>query len=771
MAVTPAPSSKKPTTPVPLLLPQVGEQFGAYRLLSEVARGGMGVVFRAQQADPDRIVALKMILPFRLHAPEIVRRFRVEADAVARLDHPNILPVYEAGERDGIPYFSMRLTHGGNLGEAMPRLAGQVREAVKLVVIVARATQHAHDRGILHRDLKPANILIDTDGTPYVADFGLATVLEPAADIAITQSNAMLGTPHYAAPEQTSGAVGTLTPAVDVYSLGAILYELLSGRPPFSGATAFTVLRKASEGSAPLLRSVAPEVSADLETICDRCLQPDPRLRYRSAAALADDLSRWLGGRPLAPWKTPLLPRLLIWMRHHRVWVLAALALLLVAAGLAAGLGIRNVMPDIDVGGSSNPEAVHFLRRSLEMNPSTNIVDQTHLGKTAELLQRAVAADPGYAAAHAELSRVYSQMYWHFHDQTPARAEQAFAAANEALRLKPGYARGHLALAEYWFRCRRDDTKATHELALARAQTPRDPDIYNLFQLVAKRQGRWDEALAASKTLCELRPTNARDQDDLAYTYQLLRRYPEALAAFDRAIYLAPEQHEFAFSRAQLLLVWKGDFEPLQRYVNSARSDELATDHGFYAQSILYGYSRRLDEWLGLVEGRADDYVYRDKTLFWPKPLLLAFVHRARGEDDAARKNLDVAREILIAQCAAAPGEARGHSSLGLTLALLGESEQAIREGQRAAELMPVKTEPIFGAFILQTLAEIYYHAGQPEKAGEILRNVLRMPANLTIEELKLDPAWDMARKDPGFQELLGSGLRTGTSREDKRRD
>ncbi len=761
MAVTSGPSSKKPTTPVPLLLPQAGEQFGPYRLLSEVARGGMGIVFRAQQTNPDRVVALKMILPFRLHAPEIVRRFRLEADAVARLDHPNILPIYEAGERDGIPYFSMRLTHGGNLNEAMPRFAGQVRESVKLVLTVTRATQHAHDRGILHRDLKPANILIDTDGTPYVTDFGLAKVLEPAADIAITQSNAALGTPHYAAPEQASGTGGPLTPAVDVYSLGAILYELLTGRPPFSGATAFTVLRRASEGSALPVRSLAPEVSSDLEAICDRCLQPDRRLRYSTAGALADDLQRWLDGRPLAPWKPPLLPRLLVWIRQNRLLMLIAIALLLVAAGLAVGLRIRNVMPDIDVGGSSNPEAVHFLRRSLEMNPSTNIVDRKHLEETAKLLQRAVAADPNYAAAHAELSRMHSQMYWHFHDHTEARAARALAAANDALRLKPGYARGHLALAEYWFRCRREDAKAMQELALAREHTPRDPDIYNLFQLVAKRQGRWEEALAASRTLCELRPTNARDQDYLGFTYQLLRRYPEALAAFDRAIYLAPEQHEFAFSRAQLLLLWKGDLAPLERYVNSARADELAGDLGFNAQYLLYSHSRRLDDWLQLVEGRADDYVYRDKTLYWPKPLMLAFVQQARGEAAAAWKHLEEARAILTAQCAAAPGEARGHSSLGLVLALLGECEQAIREGERSADIMPVKTEPVFGPYIRQTLAEIYFHAGQPEKACEILREVLLAPADLTIEALKLNPAWDVAREYPGFWKLIEQGAGT----------
>ncbi len=758
MAVTSAPNSKKPTTPVPLLMPQAGDQFGRFRLISEVARGGMGVIFRARQSDPDRVVALKMILPFRLHAPEIVRRFRIEAEAVAKLNHPNILPVYEAGERDGIPYFSMRLTDGGNLSEAMPHLLGQSRSAAKLVLTVARATQHAHDRGILHRDLKPANILIDADGTPYVADFGLAKVLEPAGDaISITQSNAGLGTPHYAAPEQSSGGGGTLTPAVDVYSLGAILYELLSGRPPFSGATAYTVLRRAAEGSAPLLRTIDPQIPPELEAICDRCLQPDPRLRYATAAALADDLESWLDGQPLAPWKPPVWPRVALWARQHRLLVLIGIALLLVALGLAVGLRIRNARPDIDVGGSANPEAVHFLRRSLEVNPSTNLTERYRLIETAELLQRALAADPNYAAAHAELSRVHSQMYWHFHDHSEARAEMAFAAANDALRLKPGYARGHIALAEYWFRCRREDAKALQELALARARTPRDPDVYNLLQLVAKRQERWNDALAAIRTLCELRPTSARDQEYLGDTLQFLRRYPEALAAYDRAIYLAPEERVYALGRARLLLLWKGDLAPLEQFVRTLSREDMGSEYGFEARSLFYRHSRRFDEWLRLIQAQPDSFIYRDKTSFWPKSLLLAMVRRARGENDEARAQLEAALPIVDAQRKDAPGEARVYGALGLIHALLGHRADAIREGEHSAELMTNKMEPVFAPNIRQTLAQIYLYAGRPAESCAILRELLGAPGDLTVPVLKLDPAWDAARENPEFQALLSA--------------
>ena len=308
---------------------------GNYQILEEIGRGGMGVIYRARQRHSRRIVALKRILSYHADSQETLARFRREAEAAASLDHPNILPIYEVSEsEDGLPFFSMKFAGGGSLLEAAPALRSEPRRAVALMARVARAVQYAHVKGILHRDLKPGNVMLDGHGEPLVSDFGLAKWLDVTSDL--THTLTIFGTPGYIAPEQVKGSATNLSPASDVYSLGAILFHLLTGRPPFLGEHALAVIQQASEKSAPKLRTLAPTLDRDLETICAKCLEREPYARYRSAGDLAEDLERWLEGHSIVA--RPVSPAVRLWRWSRRNPITAGMTALVLALGTAVGV-------------------------------------------------------------------------------------------------------------------------------------------------------------------------------------------------------------------------------------------------------------------------------------------------------------------------------------------------------------------------------------------------------------------------------------------------
>lgn len=291
--------------------------FGDFELLAELGRGGMGVVYMARQRSLNRVVAVKMILRGDLASPEDVARFRSEAAAAARLEHPHIVPVYEVGDCEGQPYFAMKYIAGTTLGKRLAVGPLTDREAAELLLPVCRAIQFAHEHGILHRDLKPSNILIDSEGHAHVSDFGLAKHVSGEGEL--TRPGAILGTPSYMAPEQAAGNRGEVGPASDVYSLGTILYQMLTGRPPFQAAKAVDTLLLVLEQDPLPPRLLNPKADRDLEMIALRCLQKPPHLRYASARALADDLASFLADEPISARSGRLTQVVARWFRetHH----------------------------------------------------------------------------------------------------------------------------------------------------------------------------------------------------------------------------------------------------------------------------------------------------------------------------------------------------------------------------------------------------------------------------------------------------------------------
>src|SRR5438552_5690495 len=309
-------------------------EFGDYELLEEIGRGGQGVVFRARQKSLNRTVALKIIGLRQWASKAHVKRFRLEAEAAARLDHPCIVPIYEVGERDGCCYFSMKFVEGGQLDEAVRRTPMPMRQAAELMAKVARTVHYAHEHGILHRDIKPGNILLDANGEPHLTDFGLARLVE--SESSVTHTLEVMGTPSYMAPEQAMGNNAAVTKVTDVYGLGAVLYQLLTGHPPFAGGTTYETIKLVLETEPRQPRLWNPKVDRDLSTICLKCLEKDPKRRYASALALAEDLEHWLKHEPIRARRIGVFTHARKWVRRNPS--IAAMTATLLA--LAVPLGV-----------------------------------------------------------------------------------------------------------------------------------------------------------------------------------------------------------------------------------------------------------------------------------------------------------------------------------------------------------------------------------------------------------------------------------------------
>jgi serine/threonine protein kinase/tetratricopeptide (TPR) repeat protein len=589
-----------------------GRRIGNCELLDEIARGGMGIVYRARQLTADRLVAVKVLLPQLLHVPGMLRRFRNETQAVAQLDHPGILPIYEVGDHDGLPFFSMKFAEGGALDRRLPSLQGNWAAIATVMVKVAHAIEHAHERGILHRDLKPANILFDGRGEPMVADFGLAKFR--ALDRGVTLPASALGSPNYMAPEQISAQFGEIGPACDVYSLGAVLYELLTGRPPILGQDALDTMRLVPTQQAESGVRTRPDVPVNLDAIAMKCLAKHPADRYASAKALAEDIERYLGGLPIAarPWRTRLrAPRVRLALAAGvlivtavalvaAVWLMQPRPAAVEAQGIAV-LPFDNVSGDPEVEYLSDGLTEDIINR-LSRVPDLKVIarDSSYqykdkpidpqqvgreLGVQSILIGRVVQRGSSLSVTAELVDTRNRRQIWGERYERPARDIQALQgelAQQIATNLRLQFPDGEAA-------------------AIGKAYTR------NLSAYEAYLKGRyfWNKRTPAAfrTSLDYFRQAIGKDPDfalayaGLADSYSLLTEYHEVPAAetygeakraIVKALEIDPDLPEARISLAYIHQFYEWDFPAAEREYRRAleRNPNYATGHQWYAEYL-----------------------------------------------------------------------------------------------------------------------------------------------------------------------------------------
>ncbi len=602
-------------------------QLTGYEVQAELGRGGMGVVYRAWDRRLHRPVALKMLLVGAFARPEERERFRREAEAEAGLRHVNIVQVYDVGELDGRPYFTMEFVEGGSLAETLAGAPLPAGQAAALLATLAEAVQAAHDRGIVHRDLKPANVLLTADGTPKITDFGLARRLDDGAEL--TQSGTPLGTPSYMAPEQARGETHSIGPAADVYALGAILYETLTGRPPFRADTSAETLRQVVEQEPPPPSRSNAKVPRDLEVICLKCLRKEPHRRYPSAAALAEDLRRFERGEAITARPTGRLERSARWLRRRRVQVAALSVGTLLGVGLvAAGLGLRSgheagVRRERDRARReqalvARADAIHLNRATLaegRFNPAAERrfnnarADRDYESAFREAGFGAIGDDPAGVAARVAASAVREPLVaalddwaicaaderrrawvlgvarkadpdaWRDRARDPAAWEDrtALAEIGPAAPVAEQPAPFLVALGE-----RLHDLGGDGSALLARVHQEQPDDFWAALTLARTLQEGADPeaAVAPYREALKLRGDAAAVYNNLGLIPYARRDWHEAIGDFRKALEIDPD---FAPAHNNLGLAWKGEGtwrEAIHHFREAVRFDpDLAPAH------------------------------------------------------------------------------------------------------------------------------------------------------------------------------------------------
>jgi serine/threonine-protein kinase len=629
------------------------KDFGDYELLQEIGRGGQGVVYRARQKSLNRIVALKVIGLAHWATEAHVKRFRLEAEAAARLNHPCIVPIYEVGERDGACFFSMGLVEGGQLDAVAKREPIPIRHAAELIAKLARTVSYAHEHGILHRDIKPGNILLDAEGEPHLTDFGLARLVE--TESTVTRTMEVLGTPSYMAPEQAVGNNARVSSATDIYGLGAVLYQLLTGHPPFAAGTTYETVRLVLDTEPRQPRLWNRKIDRDLTTICLKCLDKDPQRRYSSALALAEDLERWLKHEPIRARRTGLFTRGRKWVRRNpSIAVMAALLL-----AFAVPLGVTIWRTESQRSAPSNAAAPE---KSIAVLPFSNLSKEQENAFFTDGVQDEIVTDLAKVADLKVISRTSVMPY----KSGVARNLRQIGQQLNVAHVVEGSVQ-------------RTGNRVRVNAQLVDARTDRhlwaqtyDRDLADVFAIQSE----------IAKTIAEQLQAKLSPREENA-----IERSPTSdISAFD------------LYTRAKNILIregFRGKADELQAV--DLLTQAVLRDPSFFdaycqlafAHDALYffGYdhtSARLALAEAALQAAArlrpdagETHLARGQNLYW-----------AYGDYDSALAELEIARQTL-------PNDARIFGLTGLIQRRQGRWEESTRNLERAAELDPRDIETL----------------------------------------------------------------------------
>jgi eukaryotic-like serine/threonine-protein kinase len=772
--------------------------FGDYELVEEIGRGGQGVVYRARQKSLNRTVALKVIGLGQWATQAHLKRFRREAEAAANLDHPCIVPIYEVGEREGSCYFSMKLVEGGELDELARRELLPIRRAVELIAKLARTIDYAHQHGVLHRDIKPGNILLDANGEPHLTDFGLARLLETKSTVTHTMD--VLGTPSYMAPEQASGRNEQLTSATDVYGLGAVFYQLLTGHPPFAGGTTFETVQLVLDSEPRQPRLWNPKIDRDLATICLKCLEKDPKRRYASALALAEDLERWLKHEPIRARRIGVFTRgkKWVWRNPTTAVLIASLVALAAAVGVIVWKSelVRHpipasiaVLPFLDLSQAKDQEyfcdgmseeildalakvdGLHVVARTSSFSFKGKNVNVSEVGKklnVENVLEGSLRREGNRIRISAQLVNARSGV--HLWSETYERELQGvFALQDEitraivdALKIKlaislPAHKQRNtevydLYLQGLYFSNKGSEDDLRRALSFFQRALEKDPTfsrawtgISKVWYFLADVYVKPLEAYPISKEAA-LKALTLDDKDAEAHCY--LSEAKRVLdwdlagqeAELQRALQLDPNSAPAHFFSA-LLPLFRGELKEGLRLVLEAEKLDPISPITSYVATAAYLANDRIDD--AIVEGQRTlqldaNYFYLDSNL--------AAAYREKGNFAEAIALYNKAQEATHVPS----------SGLAITYARMGRQiearkilDQLVQESQRRYVSAP-------------SIAAVYVAFADKDEAFRWLERAFEEHSGI-LQWIAFLPEFRPLRPDPRFSQLL---RRTGVSRD-----